>query len=105
ADPYCIIKCAGRKVTTPVQNDTLNPKFNAGGLFYVRNINGEVVIDVYDSNVFWDSFMGRAVIPIEVNNSTVQQSLKLKGKGRNSGEEISGTLTVKISCFAELKSV
>ena len=46
ADPYCVIRCDGRKVTTPVQNDTLNPKFNAGGLFYVRNINGEIVIDV-----------------------------------------------------------
>ena len=49
--------------------------------------------------------MGRAVIPIEVKNSAVQQSLKLKGKGRSSGEEMPGTLTVKISCFAELKSV
>lgn len=60
---------------------------------------------MYDSNVFWDSFMGRAVIPIEVNNSTVQQSVKLKGKGRNSGEQMPGTLTVKITCYAELKSV
>ena len=49
--------------------------------------------------------MGRAVIPVDVNNSTVQQSVKLKGKGRNAGEELPGSLTVKISCFAELKSV
>ena len=49
--------------------------------------------------------MGRAVIPIEVNNTAVQQSVKLKGKGRNSGEELPGTLIVKIACYAELKSV
>lgn len=49
--------------------------------------------------------MGRAEIPIEVNNKTVQQSVQLKGKGRNANEEIPGTLVVKIACYTELKSI
>jgi hypothetical protein len=49
--------------------------------------------------------MGRAVIPIDVNNTAVQQSVKLKGKGRDSGEEMPGTLILKITCYADLKSV
>ena len=52
ADPYCVIRCGGRKVKTPVHNDTLNPKFNAGGLFYVRNINTSIAIDVSISSVY-----------------------------------------------------
>ena len=49
--------------------------------------------------------MGRAEIPIEVNNKTVQQSVQLKGKGRNANEEIPGKLIVKIACYTELKSI
>lgn len=105
ADPYCIISCDGRKVKTPVQNDTLNPKFNAGGLFYARNVNSAIVIDVFDSNIFYDSFMGRATIPVAVNDKTVQQSVQLKGRGRRVSEEMPGTLTVKIACYAELQSI
>ena len=49
--------------------------------------------------------MGRATIDVEVNNKTIQQSLNLKGKGRKSGTDFPGTLTVKIACFAQLKSI
>ena len=35
-DPYALISCEGRKVRTPVEKDSLNPKWNTGALFYVR---------------------------------------------------------------------
>lgn len=62
-------------------------------------------LQVYDSNILWDSFMGRAVIQIDVNDSVKQLSVPLKGKGRKSGEEMPGTLTVKVACYADLKSL
>lgn len=36
-DPYCIIEVEGTKITTPVVKNELNPKYNYGGLFYVKN--------------------------------------------------------------------
>lgn len=49
--------------------------------------------------------MGRATIPVAVNDKTVQQSVQLKGRGRRVSEEMPGTLTVKIACYAELQSI
>lgn len=74
-------------------------------LFTIAINNFIVPFKVYDSNVFWDSFMGRVTIPIDVSNNILQHSLKLKGKGRHSREEMPGTLIVKIACYADLKAI
>ena len=37
ADPYCIVTVEKTRASTPVQKDTLEPKFNSSVLFYVKH--------------------------------------------------------------------
>ena len=47
ADPYCIVKCGRKKVTTPVIKNTLNPTFSSKVNFYISNpATTEVTVQV-----------------------------------------------------------
>lgn len=47
ASPYCIIKCGKESVRTPVISETLDPKFDASAIFYLRNVNtAKAIIEV-----------------------------------------------------------
>ena len=46
ADPYCIVKCGGKKTTTHCQRNTLDPKFDTRVSFYVNDRTTEAVIQV-----------------------------------------------------------
>ena len=35
-DPYALIMCEGKTVRTPTLQNTRNPEWNSGALFYVR---------------------------------------------------------------------
>jgi len=37
ADPYCIIKCEGEKITSSVKKDTVNPEWNTSAIFFRKN--------------------------------------------------------------------
>ena len=47
ADPYCIVKCGGKKATTHCVRNTLDPKFDTRVSFYVSDRTTEAVIQVY----------------------------------------------------------
>ena len=46
ADPYCIVKCGGKKATTHCVRNTLEPKFDSRVSFYVTDRTTDVVIQV-----------------------------------------------------------
>jgi len=105
-DPYALISCEGRKVRTPVEKDSLNPKWNTGALFYVRRPQKtRLVVQVWDSNWFWDSFMGQAKIAIDINNKAVVETHQLMGRRRNHQVKMPGSVTVEVKCYQDLMAI
>lgn len=46
ADAYCIIKCEGESVRTPIDKKTSNPKWNTTAIFYRTKPEQPLVIEV-----------------------------------------------------------
>lgn len=46
ADAYCLIKCEGETVRTPVEKGTPNPKWNTTAIFYRAKPEQPIVIEV-----------------------------------------------------------
>lgn len=46
ADPYCVVKCEGERVKSPVCRETLNPEWNLTVLFYRKSSDSMVKIQV-----------------------------------------------------------
>lgn len=105
-DPYALISCEGREVKTPVIKDSLDPKWNTGALFFVRRPqNAQLVIQVWESNVFWDSFMGQAKLNIDINNKAVVETHNLMGRRRSEQEKMPGCVTVEVKCYDDLIAI
>ncbi|KAK3699441.1 hypothetical protein QZH41_018607, partial [Actinostola sp. cb2023] len=105
-DPYATISCEGRKIKTSIEKNTLEPKWNMGALFYVREPQkSQIVIQIWDYNWTIDTFMGQAKIPIKVSNSKTQSTHTLKGRRRQQYAEVPGTITVQISAYTDLFSI
>lgn len=105
-DPYATISCEGRKVKTPVQKDSLNPQWNTGALFFVRRPQkSRLVVQVWDYNWFWDSFMGQAKIAIDINNKAVTETHQLMGRRRNHQVQMPGVVTVEVKCYQDLLAI
>ncbi|EDV28402.1 Calpain-5 [Trichoplax sp. H2] len=110
ASPYCIIKCGKESVRTPVIKETLNPKFDASAIFYLRNPNSaKAVIEIWSKGTVMDSFMGKAEIAVELNRNKVCDDLPLfsnkKPKKNEQPEKEPGTLSVKINCSDNLEEL
>jgi len=105
-DPYALVSCEGREVKTPVIKDSLDPKWNTGALFFVRRPqNAQLVIQVWDSNVFWDSFMGQAKLNLDINNKAVVETHNLMGRRRREQEKMPGCVTVEVKCYDDLIAI
>lgn len=106
-DPYALIKCEGNTVRIPTVKDTRNPVWNsAGALFYVRRPKKtHLVVQIWDSNVFCDSFLGQAKMRIDINNRTEVLTHQLMGRGRKHNEKMPGAVTLEIACYHDLKAV
>jgi len=105
-DPYCIIEVEGTKITTPVVKNELNPKYNYGGLFYVKNpADATIHILVYDHNsLVPDTFLGEINQKIDVNNRHVIETHQLMEKKSKdaSGLKADGTISYKVAASTNL---
>ena len=60
---------------------------------------------IWDSNVFCDSFLGQAKMTVDVNNRTVVLSHQLMGRRRKENEKMPGDVTLEIACYEDLLAV
>lgn len=105
-DPYALISCEGRKVRTPVIKDSLVPQWNTGALFFVRRPQkAQLVIQVWDSNWFVDSFMGQAKLSIDINDKAVVETHNLMGRWRSEEVKMPGSVTVEVKCYQDLFAI
>ncbi|XP_068686428.1 calpain-5-like [Montipora foliosa] len=105
-DPYALITCEGRTIRTPTFSGTADPEWNSGALFFVRRPKKtHLVVQIWDSNVFCDSFLGQAKMTIDANNRTVVLSHQLMGRRQKENERMPGAVTLEIACYSDLLAV
>ncbi|XP_045614079.1 calpain-5 isoform X2 [Procambarus clarkii] len=105
ADAYCILKCEGEVVRTPVAKNTTNPTWDATAIFYRANPEEPVVIELWNSNMLVDGFIGRAEIAAPINPAITQIELPLYGRRKEKTVEKQGKLTVQVYCDDDLTSI
>ena len=62
ADPYCYIKCEGETTKSHAIINSLNPSWDFTSIFYRTDISKPITIQIWNSNLVVDSFMGQAFL-------------------------------------------
>ncbi|NXN07777.1 CAN5 protein, partial [Indicator maculatus] len=96
ADPYVLIKCENQTMRSPVQHDTTSAIFNTQVIFYRKNIDSPIIVQLWNSNVFCDQFLGQAVLAASPCDPRDQQTLQLRGTGSGEAAEVPGRITIKV---------
>lgn len=105
ADAYCIIKCEGETVRTPVEKSSSNPKWNTTAIFYRSKPEQPIVIEIWNSNMLVDGFIGRAEVTAPINPSHTQVQLPLFGRRKEKTVEQQGHLLVQVYSDDDLTSI
>uniref|UniRef100_A0A8B9PY54 Calpain 6 n=1 Tax=Apteryx owenii TaxID=8824 RepID=A0A8B9PY54_APTOW len=96
ADPYVLIKCENQQVRSAIQQDTTSAVFDTQVIFYRKNIDSPIVVQVWNSNVLCDQFLGQALLAASPGDPREQQTLQLRGRGSREAAEVPGRITVKV---------
>nr|AAT77812.1 calpain T [Gecarcinus lateralis] len=102
ADAYCIIKCGGETVRTPVkgQQSYMTPQ-----PFYRAKPEQPIVIEIWNSNMLVDGFIGRAEVTAPINPNYTQVQLSLYGRRKEKTVEKQGHLLVQVYSDDDLTSI
>lgn len=99
ADPYLIIKCERQTITTPAQNNTMDPKFDTQAIFYRKKPRKPITVQIWNKNTVQDEFMGQVILAASTNDPSTTQRLQLRKKGRAKADEMPGFITLRtITC-------
>ncbi|XP_056267681.1 calpain-5-like [Pseudoliparis swirei] len=105
ADPYVIISCEGRSVRSTVKTDTLQPEFLTSAIFYRKKPRKPVTVQVWNSNGVKDEFMGQVVLSGSVKDTYEPQRLQLRKRGRQSADEMPGSISLRIATSTQLTAM
>ena len=64
SDPYVVVKCEGKKEKTKHIKNELNPHWDETFRFEVKDLRGNVELELWDHNLLKDDDMGHCLIPI-----------------------------------------
>ncbi|KAG5843200.1 calpain-5-like [Anguilla anguilla] len=105
ADPYVIIYCEGKSVRSTVQKDTLEPKFSTRAIFYRKSPRKPITVQVWNSNVAQDQFLGQVVLAASPKDPTDPQKLQLRKRGRQMADEVLGTISLRVITSSQLTAM
>ncbi|KAG7170269.1 Calpain-5-like 2, partial [Homarus americanus] len=105
ADAYCIIKCEGESVRTPIDKKTANPNWDTTAIFYRNKPEQPIVVEIWNSNMLMDGFIGRAEVTAPINPNTTQIDLPLFGRRKEKTVEKPGNIIVQVYSDDDLTSI
>ncbi|XP_069748202.1 calpain-5-like [Narcine bancroftii] len=105
ADPYVVIRCEREKIKSPIHKNTVNPEFNVKGIFYKKDAKSPVHVEIWNSNVFSDQFLGQVTLLNDSSQLQPHHTLHLRDKGNHQGNDLPGTISLKVSSSNELASI
>jgi len=101
-----IVQCGKTSVRSQPVKETLNPTWNCKAIIY-RQLNEPVKIQVWNSCLLKDKFMGQATLMAENNpGNVVEYELNLFGKKRaEATERRPGKMTVEVIADSDMAAV
>ncbi|NXM52406.1 CAN5 protein, partial [Illadopsis cleaveri] len=96
ADPYVLIKCENQSRRSAVQRGTTSPVFNTQVIFYRKDTDSPVTIQVWNSSLLRDAFLGQAVLAASPGEPRQQRRLRLRGRGGGDAAELPGHISVTV---------
>ncbi|GIZ00252.1 calpain-6 [Caerostris extrusa] len=103
ADPYCIVKCEGERVRSPVCRETLDPEWNLTALFYRKHSDSLIKVQVWNSNVVMDTCLGKASVEAPLNPETIIKEIELFGRqGQEAVDQKPGIVFIEITTVDDL---
>lgn len=109
ADPFCIVKYEGRTIENHHKEDTLNPEWNDRVTLYRKKPNQDVVIEVWNHNVFKDQLMGFATLPMDnphqYTGGNIIKRYNLYAKGKEGLVNKPGGLWLKVKHTDNMSAV
>ncbi|XP_075429586.1 calpain-6 isoform X2 [Ascaphus truei] len=96
ADLYVIIKCERESVSSAVHKNATGAVFGTHAIFYRKSINEPISIQVWDSNVLCDQFLGQVLLAASPGDTREVQSLQLHGRDGQEAAEMPGRINVKV---------
>ncbi|XP_022098028.1 calpain-5-like [Acanthaster planci] len=104
ADPYVYLRWDNHTTRSPVIKNSLNPEFNFSAILYRKKPQNPIVVEIWNSNVVKDQFMGAAVFMAPVDNQPKQYTSPLHGKGRKTDETRPGSISVVVHTTNDLEA-
>ncbi|NXN03062.1 CAN5 protein, partial [Sylvia borin] len=102
ADPYVLIKCENQSRRSAVQRGTTSPVFNTQVIFYRKDIDSPVTIQVWHSSLLRDGFLGQAVLAASPGEPRQQQRLRLRARSGGDTAELPGHISVTVLSSEDL---
>ena len=95
-DPYAFIKCEGHTAKSWAIKDTLNPVWNFSAIFYRREPAVPIKIQIWNSNLILDTFLGQAFLLASPRSDDLvsEETLTLVGRKSKRAETQPGELKV-----------
>uniref|UniRef100_A0A2P2IA58 Calpain-5-like n=2 Tax=Hirondellea gigas TaxID=1518452 RepID=A0A2P2IA58_9CRUS len=104
-DAYCVIRCEGEAVKTPVDRGTNSPKWDTTAIFYRSRPEKPIVIEIWNKSMLMDGFLGRAEVLAPINTNSVQVELPLYGRRKEKGIIKTGVLIIQVYSDDDLISI
>ncbi|XP_053328617.1 calpain-6 [Spea bombifrons] len=95
-DLYVIIKCEKESVSSSVHKNTTSAVFGMHAIFYRKFINEPIKIQVWDSNIMCDHFLGQVLLAAAPSDPKEEFSLQLHGKDGQEAVEMPGRINIKV---------
>ncbi|XP_018424038.1 PREDICTED: calpain-5-like [Nanorana parkeri] len=96
AELYVIIKCEHNRATSEVHRNATSAVFDVKAIFYRRNINKPITVQVWGSKLMCDQFLGQVLLAASPNDPQEEQALQLHNKDGREAEEMPGRVNVKV---------
>jgi len=115
ADPYVYIKCEGYKRKSEAVKNSQEPNWDFSVLFYRKKPEKPIKIQIWNSNIMVDQFMGQCVVdakersdpdnPFGDEAARVERTLDLYNKGSKKDEKLSGSIKILIETHKDLTAL
>lgn len=108
SDPYCVVFCEKKKVTTRVIRNNINPEFNERITFYHRKPDEDITVEIWNLNMMRDRFMAMCTIKMSERSKFDGHHVfryELFGKDKEASVQKPGTLWLRLLHTTDMTKV
>ncbi|KAJ1197480.1 hypothetical protein NDU88_001338 [Pleurodeles waltl] len=104
-NPYLVIKCEKEKVCSEVQKYTVNAVFETRAVFYRRDLDEPIIVQVWNRNGCCDQFLGQVMLTESPSDPKELQTIPLQDKAGQGAAEMPGRIKFKMVSSDDLEEM